>query len=330
MKVFSESNKLKQSEKQSKTHTKTQDSTLSSFDQTTTSTFNMLPPPKQTWSHSTCTVDALRTALSDEKITAIESDILMGTVVESSKQSPSTSQPIMAHPPENTSDLSFERFMKLSMNEKHELRKHLKLDIKEAECIDPILKTMAKRPIAKNTTRIIYFNADILPGPAKRDTKYIEVNVFIDKCLEFIQEDGNPQNYAFSLGWKTDCRSFFGYTSNDVRAMRELMKHHHLSEKCAGVVLAVNARVLAKRVGCFDDLLKEFDSCQLLIWTGTGEPAISSYLLRYLRNHYEQIGCGDRAGFDCQVSLWSFDSNKILSSNHNSFSFVFTRSNPIH
>ena len=263
----------------------------------------MLPPPKQSWSHSTCTVESLNKALSDEGITAIESDILMGTVVSSSEQSPSTSQPIMAHPPKNTSDLSFEKFVELSMDKNGELKKHLKLDIKEAECIDPILKTMAKRPIAKNSSRIIYFNADILPGPAVRDSKFIEGNMFIDKCLKFIQEDGNPQNYAFSLGWKTDCLSFFGYTPTDVKAMQGLMEQYQLSEKCAGVVLAVNARVLAKQIGCFDELLKVFPSSQLLIWTGTGEPPISSLLLRYLRNHFESIGYGGRVGFDCQVSL---------------------------
>ncbi|CAJ1944479.1 unnamed protein product [Cylindrotheca closterium] len=263
----------------------------------------MLPPPKQSWSHSTCTIDTLKNALSDDSITAIESDILMGTVVESSDPSSqsSTSQPIMAHPPDTTSDLSFEKFIKLSLDEGGQLKKHLKLDIKEAECIGPILTALKKRPIAKDSPRIIYFNADILPGPAVRSSKCIEANMFIEKCLKFIQQDGNPQNYAFSLGWKTDCRSFFGYTPTDVAAMQELMEQHQLSEKSLGVVLAVNARVLAKRVGCFDELLKSFPSCQLLIWTGTGEPAISSFLLQYLKGHYESIGYSGRVGFDCQV-----------------------------
>ena len=84
--------------------------------------------------------------------------------------------------------------------------------------------------------------------------------------------------------------------------MQELMERYQLVDKCAGVVLAVNARVLAKRVGCFDELLKAFDSCQLLIWTGTGEPAISHALLWYLRSHFKSIGFSNRVGFDCQVS----------------------------
>jgi hypothetical protein len=84
--------------------------------------------------------------------------------------------------------------------------------------------------------------------------------------------------------------------------MQELVEQYQLTEKSLGVVLAVNARVLAKRVGCFDELLKAFPFCQLLIWTGTGEPAISSFLLQYLKDHFESIGSGDRVGFDCQVS----------------------------
>ena len=267
----------------------------------------MLPPPEQSWSHSTCSIDTLQRALGDDEITAIESDILMGTVIPSpagESTTESTSQPIMAHPPDTSSDLSFEKFMELSMDGNEHLKKHLKLDMKEEECIDPILQTLRKRTIGKDTPRIIYFNADILLGPAMRNAKCIKANNFIEKCLKFIQEDGNPQNFAFSLGWKTDCRSFFGYTASDAGAMVQLMERYQLSEKSSGVVLAVNARVLAKRVGSFDKLLEDFPSCQLLVWTGTGEPAISSILFNHLKSHYETMGFSDRVGYDCQVSTY--------------------------
>jgi hypothetical protein len=269
----------------------------------------MLPVPEQTWSHSTCSVKELQYALNDSNITAIESDIVMGSVIacDASKEGSSQThiqQPIMAHPPNTTSDLSFRHFMKLAMNDKQELQKHLKLDFKQAECVPAGLDILRENQKAKNnSTNIIYFNADILPGPGVRGAVSISADLFVETCLEFIEETGTANLSAFSLGWKTDPRSLFGYNAKDANAMKELIQYYELSKKCRGVVLAVNARVLAKNVGALDELLQTIPSCQLLIWTGTGEPAISMRLFNYLRRHFELTGCKDRVGFDCQVSL---------------------------
>uniref|UniRef100_A0A7S4QC85 Menorin-like domain-containing protein n=1 Tax=Ditylum brightwellii TaxID=49249 RepID=A0A7S4QC85_9STRA len=258
----------------------------------------MLPSPHQSWAHSTCTVAELTKAIQDDSITAIESDILMGT--DTSSSSTSSKQPIMAHPPERTSDLSFTTFMEMTSS----CNKHLKLDIKEKECIPPILTTLKK----ENTKdAMIYFNADILPGPGVRGTVPIPPPAFLQPCLEFL-ETQPPQtaqsHYAFSLGWRTDCRSIYGYTPQDISKMEEVMLQYSLLEKSAGVVLAVNARVLAKSPSVLDDTLDEFgktQKLQVLIWTGTGEPPISNRIFSNLKDHFERIGCQDLVGFDCQV-----------------------------
>lgn len=70
-----------------------------------------------------------------------------------------------------------------------------------------------------------------------------------------------------------------------------------------GVVLAVNARVLAKDSAPFDSILKEHPAIQLLVWTATGEPPISGDQISGIKEHFHSIGCEDQLGFDCQVSF---------------------------
>ncbi len=68
-----------------------------------------------------------------------------------------------------------------------------------------------------------------------------------------------------------------------------------------GVVLAANARVLARNPSPFDSILKEIPELNLLIWTGTGEPPISPGKIELIKKHFEDRGCIHQVGFDCQV-----------------------------
>jgi len=71
-----------------------------------------------------------------------------------------------------------------------------------------------------------------------------------------------------------------------------------------GIVLAVNARTLAKDPTPFDPFLKEYPEISLLIWTATGEPPISRSKITYIEEHFKSIGCANnQVGFDCLVSL---------------------------
>ena len=69
-----------------------------------------------------------------------------------------------------------------------------------------------------------------------------------------------------------------------------------------GVVLAVNARVLAKNCSPFNaSLFYEIPGLQLLIWTGTGEPPISARQIDVIKNYFDRNGYSNRVGYDCQV-----------------------------
>ena len=80
------------------------------------------PAAEQQWAHSCCSASSLESAFQGPFVTAIEADILMGTMQSQQEL------PIMAHPPCRTSDLSFEDFWQRCLAE---ARHHLKLDFKD-------------------------------------------------------------------------------------------------------------------------------------------------------------------------------------------------------
>jgi len=289
-----------------------------------------LPSPDQTWAHSTCSVADLMRALEDDSITAIEADIVMGTCCVGTTTTTTTGLsakdssadvtgpviPIMAHPPERTSDLSFRSFLELATHHdergRRRRRKHLKLDIKEEECIRTVLDELRRMPTTgegsapagdeSGNAPFIFFNADILPGPGSRKGPgNVSAGELIGPCMEYMAlEDGRGRaTCAFSLGWRTDPRSLLGYTKEDAGAMERTIRDYDLAD--TGVVLAVNARVLSKSLRALDGLMAAFPSCQVLVWTATGEPPISAALRRKIWNHFDAVGCGERVGFDCNV-----------------------------
>ena len=196
---------------------------------------SLLPDPKKLiWAHSVCSKAELSAALSDERITAIESDIIMGYEKDGANEPSSNIQPVMAHDPSNYSDLTFHQFMETTMNSIDSQHKHLKLDIKHAEAIDPIVNILTQRKTPSDIT--IFLNADILKGPGRRNLPLdIEANDFLQKCLPVTQNSGNfQQQFAFSLSWRVDCRSSEGYTMDDIQEMKELIEKYELEKRSAG------------------------------------------------------------------------------------------------
>jgi len=202
---------------------------------------NILPNPKQLrWAHSTCSKEDLSDALLDSNITAIESDIVMGHELNEDNEASALLQPVMAHPPQYLSDLTFDTFLGMTTTEdsKDFQHKHLKLDFKEIGTIDPALDSLHKVLCRENKSfqQAVFLNADILKGPGKRcGTLDIEADVFIEKCLVFLQRnEKHRRQCAFSLGWKTDCRSLEGYTKDDVGEMQEVIEKNNLLGQSAG------------------------------------------------------------------------------------------------
>lgn len=251
-----------------------------------------LPNPKTLrWAHSTCSKDDLEKALLDEDINAIEADIVMGhhhkveeeynemTAKEDEASSSTitnsistTTEPIMAHPPNSISDLSFEGFIHRCMTkEEHSTTKdcprqprqhhykHLKLDFKDVETIEPALNTLKKSMIIDNdennsnsnsnststTTsfdKSIFLNADIIKGPGcntrNQQLAIVDADIFMEKCLAFIDslinQEEDRKRIIMSLGWKVDCRSFYGYTDLQVKEMKDIIEKYDTMNRTGG------------------------------------------------------------------------------------------------
>lgn len=107
-------------------------------------------------------------------------------------------------------------------------------------------------------------------------------------------------NFAFSLGWKVDVCSVFGHTREQIASMMSLIKAFQL-DKSAGIVLAVNARLLAKNMQPFESFLDAYPEGQLLCWVGSGEPPIAQRKVKRIYRHFEAHGSIHRIGFDVKV-----------------------------
>lgn len=282
-----------------------------------------LPKPNQTWAHAVSSKVELENALNDPNITAIESDILMGhkispTSSPSTTRSSDTIQPIMAHPPNKTSDINITDFFQMTIcgaisesqtkeGDLQQHNKHLKLDFKEKETVDSVLALLndsLERHHDNLSDNMIFLNADIIHGPGQRNEDIvINPDEFIGKCKSFMTRNKlNAERSAFSLGWKVDCRSLRPYNMTDMYNMEQLILKYDLVTNGRGLVLAVNARVVYMDPSCFDYLLENYPTIQLLAWTGSGEPPISASRIDSINRHFQSSGYLDRIGFDCQIA----------------------------
>ena len=193
--------------------------------------------------------------------------------------------------------------------------KIVKLDFKEMAAVEPTLKAFVDAsnvaPSTDTTASVIFLNADILPGPGHRDPNDLQMNAteFIETCLPYMEEYRQDttttarRQMAFSLGFKTDCSDLGdGYTMDDFTAMANLISQYRLVERRMGIVLALNARQLAKSLFSVDNIMLQFPHLQILAWTGKGEPPIPEASIEQIRHHFESLQMTHRIGYDCQVS----------------------------
>jgi hypothetical protein len=258
-------------------------------------TSHSLPSPNQTWSHCTITPTLLLSALTSHEVTAIEADILM---------SEDGTSPVMAHPPSRASNLPFSTFLQSCFSSEHK-PKHIKCDFKELAVVKPCLAQISALLLKRDTNsdsqpRAIFLNADVLPGPGKRDSSTVDADEFVQTCLE------HRPVQALSLGWSTNVTRVYNplgyYLTTDIDAMVALVDKYNLTAVTPGIVFAVNCRLVARDPSTMVDLLAKVPTSQLLLWVGSGEPTISQNTVDHLKAYFGENGCGDRIGFDCQIS----------------------------
>ncbi|CAE8650459.1 unnamed protein product [Polarella glacialis] len=251
-----------------------------------------LPSPKQVWAHSCVTWAKLNDALADPSVTAFEVDVTMGHVVGSDRSSDPV--PIMAHPPSRTSDLSFEACLEAVIQDG---RRHVKFDFKNLASVElclPMLAAASSRLAANR--QAVWLNADVLPGPGLRSWSCaVPAEAFLAAAAELCP------GAHLSLGWKVNPVGWNDtYTEADCQAMAALC-NKHLKEASGGIVFAVAARVAGRDPNALAGLLRSVPNSQLLLWTGTWEPPVSSGALQAIHDALSGVGVVGCCGFDCQV-----------------------------
>ena len=79
--------------------------------------------------------------------------------------------------------------------------------------------------------------------------------------------------------------------------------HTHTHTHCLylGLVLALNARIVAMKPNAFDRFLIEFPLSEILVWTGSGEPKIPIQDIKTIIQHFHTMGNISRLSFDCDI-----------------------------
>ena len=242
-----------------------------------------MPQAQQRWIHSCCSQDKLAQALADPTITAIETDIVAGP------------EPTLAHPPATSSDLPLDEFLERCIADG---KRHLKLDFKELSIVESVLQRVALAwPRLAANGQAVWLNADILPGPNKREADIpIPPGAFVPLCRRLCP------HAMLSLGWRTaPSGPEEAYTQGDVDAMARLCSEHSIPG--TAVVFAVNARYAEGALPPLVELLAALPQSQMLLWTGTGEPPFFRLesKVRVLAA-FAAAGFPDAVGFDVQLA----------------------------
>ncbi|KAG7349891.1 DUF2181 domain containing protein [Nitzschia inconspicua] len=263
------------------------------------------------WAHAVNSVEKLVAAMSDQAITSIECDVMMS---EQTVPNLEDGVPILSHPPFRQSDLTFEKLLDTVTEQSEDgtrnlITKHLKLDFKEIQALQPSLKLLQKMQIYNPYQKVVILNADILPGPGKRTldpTTMVPADEFVTSCLDYIDmETSDPDKaakFAFSLGYRCDYTNTDGYLASDAVAMKDIVEQYQLdSKQHVTITLALNARLLARNVSAFDSFLEDYATSNILAWTGSGEPPIPLEDMHTIKTYYVTKGMVDRIEFDCCI-----------------------------
>lgn len=252
-----------------------------------------------TWAHATNSYKQFKDAVHSSTIEAIECDVMMNN------EHPA--KPILSHPPSRESDITVSQMLELQIDKKDKcLKKHLKLDFKEIEALEPTLDQIFKADFTNELGKEIFLNADILAGPgfAPNHPSIVSPSDFLGTCLDYIQrlKKKDPKMmFGFSLGFKADYKSEEGYLTSQVLQMANLVGHYNIASSDARIILALNARQLSKSLLVFDAFLSAYPGSTILAWTGSGEPPIAADEIQRITNYYESKHMRDKIEFDCCI-----------------------------
>lgn len=164
-----------------------------------------------TWAHAVNSQDKLKKYLGTD-IMMFEADVLM-------RFNQNNTEPIMAHPPDNDSDLTLQQFL-VAMKQ---TRKGIKLDFKSIQAVEPGMKLL-QSVYGKTKDNPLWLNGNILTGPGanSKTNPPFDAKMFITTCTMAYP------NATLSLGWTTEWYSGIknkSYTHDMVEKMEKICRN---------------------------------------------------------------------------------------------------------
>ncbi|XP_041957914.1 protein FAM151B [Alosa sapidissima] len=178
-------------------------------------------------------------------------------------------EPIMAHPPENDSDITLQEWLE----EGTASGKGLKLDFKSLQAVAPSMVLLEQ--VRHELQAPVWINADILPGPGAKATP-LEPQAFLDAL------GVGAQNAVLSLGWTTGWSPNTdnpGYSWEMVKKMDNVCK-----PLVQPVTFPVRASLMPQSFGPLQWLLQQSDRYSLTVWTSLSDTLVVEDLLPYRQN----------------------------------------------
>lgn len=213
-------------------------------------------PGEVRWAQAVNSLSKLSAKLYDDTIDIIESDVIRS----------SDGEPIAAHPPATTSDLTISHLVEtISATEKGVI-----FDFKDPLAVEPTLAIAAQASLSQ----LVLLNADVLNTDEARKAK-IDPDWFIGVCSEQYSRG------VLSLGWRTSGKPGSVYTQSNVREMIEL---------CSGIETVTHPVRAAMLPGSWEHIkqLIEAEGRTLKIWN-TGP--IDDQLKQWIKTNTDPSKC---------------------------------------
>ena len=234
------------------------------------------------WSHATNNQELLSKALKSSDVDMIEIDVVVGTMITGGP----LKLPILAHPPNVTSDVSLESLIHQMIDFTQCTNTHpkgIKLDFKSTEALEksfPILRnlrTEMKFPI--------WINADIIKGPSTNNEP-VNAKVFFEGTKEF-------KDAILSLGWTTGCSLNITercYTHEQVDEMICSIINEQVMNPLTFPVRACLLNTPEPMDHLFKTLTKSNHQVTFTIWSSPNDP-VSIDNLRNFISHFGADKC---------------------------------------
>lgn len=204
------------------------------------------------WSHATNSQDLLANAIEDDTM-MIEADVSIGE----------GGVPIMAHPPQNESDLTLEEFMNTVIAASSKgIRKGVKLDFKFIEIVSPSLDIL--KTVEDKFHFPVWLNADILQGPGGSSTP-VDAEQFLTLSTEYFP------TATLSIGYTTSSEG--QYTEEQLNAMFNILKQKGI---VAPITLPLRACLAARSISEIVQFLRMVDEdgsfpTTITIWSSSSD-----------------------------------------------------------